>query len=278
MAIDKKCQRRDRNTIIRPKIQKSTPSFAATSPQKNPQPSTSSAVARRTQPVLWTQNETLLLIESHKDKCYSLGRGPLKPSHWEEIAVAVSARSDGVDRSATQCRHKMEKLRKRFRAERQSMGPISLWPFYSQMEELDNNNNNNPAPISARSLTRLPPSSSHHEDEDEEEDERQRKSRSINYIVRRPGTVNRGLLQWGQKERSKTKRKDGEERRRRRARGVASEIRSFAERVMVMEKKKMEFAEETVKLRKEMEIKRVKLIQSSQAQILQSLHTVLGSF
>ncbi|XP_009112681.1 uncharacterized protein LOC103838020 [Brassica rapa] len=119
----------------------SSPSFAATSPQKNPQPSTSSqsqntpvalaastssAVARKSQPVLWTQDETLLLIESHKDKCYS------------------------------------------------------------------------------------------------------------------------------------------------------SEIRSFAERVMVMEKKKMEFAEETVKLRKEMEIKRVKLIQSSHAQLLQALNTLLS--
>ncbi|KAF2538148.1 hypothetical protein F2Q68_00019352 [Brassica cretica] len=223
------------------------------------------------QPVLWTQDETLLLIESHKDKWYAAGRGPLKSSHWEEIAVAVSARSSDVDRSATQCRHKMEKLRKRFRAERQSMGPISIWPFYSQMEELDNSNN--PAPP----LTRLPPSSSHYE-EDDREDERQSKSRSINYIVSRPGTgVAGGLLQWGQKERSKTKRKDGEERRRRRkgARGVTSEIRSFA---MVMEKKKMEFAEETVKLRKEMEIKRVKLIQSSQAQLLRSLSAALGSF
>lgn len=45
---------------------------------------------------------------------------------------------------------------------------------------------------------------------------------------------------------------------------------------MVMEKKKMEFAEETVKLRKEMEIKRVKLIQSSHAQLLQALNTLLS--
>ena len=67
-------------------------------------------------------------------------------------------------------------------------------------------------------------------------------------------------------------------RRRKGARGVTSEIRSFAERVMVMEKKKMEFAEETVKLRKEIEIKRVKLIQSSQAQLLWSLSAALGSF
>ncbi|CAH8383167.1 unnamed protein product [Eruca vesicaria subsp. sativa] len=269
----------------------SNPNSAATSPHQNPPPSTSeplppaqtttlvaSAVAKKTQPVLWTQEETLLLIDSYKDKWHALGRGPLKSSHWEEIAAAVSARS-GVDRSATQCRHKIEKLRKRLRAERQSMGPISIWPFYSQMEELDSNNNS-AAPISARPLTRLPPVSDDDEDEEEEE-ERESKSRSINYIVRRPGAVNRfagvggGLLQWGHKERSKRKRRT---RRRDGARAVACEIRDFAERVMVMEKRKMEFARESVKLRKEMEIKRIRLIQSSQAQLLQSLNTLLGSF
>ncbi|KAG2306954.1 hypothetical protein Bca4012_084091 [Brassica carinata] len=284
----------------------SNPNPAATPPQENPPPSNStaiqtppspqttvvalaastSALARKTQPVLWTEDETLLLIDSYKEKWYAVGRGPLRSNQWEEISVAVSSRS-GVERSATQCRHKMEKLRKRFRAERQSMGPISIWPFYSQMEELDSN----PAPISARPLTRLPPPSNHYDEEEEDEDdEGQNKSRSINHIVRRPGTVNRfagvggGFLQWGQKERSKRKRKydegGGGERRRRKgaSRAVAYEIRSFAERVMVMEKKKMEFAKETVKLRKEMEIKRLKLIQSSQAQLLQFINTAFGSF
>ncbi|KAF2553063.1 hypothetical protein F2Q68_00034632 [Brassica cretica] len=245
-----------------------------------------SAFARKTQPVLWTEDETLLLIDSYKEKWYAVGRGPLKSNQWEEISVSVSARS-GVERSATQCRHKMEKLRKRFRAERQSMGPISIWPFYSQMEELDSN----PAPISARPLTRLPPSNHYAEDEDDkdddDEDESLNKSRSINHIVRRPGTVNRfagvggGLLQWGQKERSKRKKKDeggGGERRMKGARAVAYEIRAFAEKTMVMENKKMEFAKETVKLRKEMEMKRLKLIQSSQAQLLQFLNTSFASF
>ncbi|ESQ37115.1 hypothetical protein EUTSA_v10002843mg [Eutrema salsugineum] len=298
----------------------SNPNSVATPPHQNQPPSTStptpppphntvvalaastSAVARKTQPVLWTHDETLLLIESYKEKWYAIGRGPLKSNHWEEIAVAVSGRS-GVDRSATQCRHKIEKMRKRFRAERQSMGPISIWPFYSQMEELDSN----PAPISARPLTRLPPNSSNHhyqedeeeeeeeeeedyEEEEEEEDEKQSKSRSINYILRRPGTVNRlagvggGLLQWGQRERSKRKRREddegggGGEKRRKGARAVAAEIREFAERVMVMEKRKMEFAKETVKMRKEMEMKRLKLIQSSQTQLLQFLNTAFDSF
>ncbi|KAF8087015.1 hypothetical protein N665_0603s0017 [Sinapis alba] len=279
----------------------SNPNAAATPPQQNPPPAiqtppspqttvvalaaSSSGLARKTQPVLWSEDETLLLIDSYKEKWYAVGRGPLRTNQWEEISVAVSARS-GVERSATQCRHKMEKLRKRFRAERQSMGPISIWPFYSQMDELDSN----PAPISARPLTRLPPSNHYAEDEDEDgedEDESQNKLRSINHIVRRPGTVNRfagvggGFLQWGQKERSKRKRKDdegGERRMKGASRAVASEIRSFAERVMVMEKKKMEFAKETVKLRKEMEIKRLKLIQSSQAQLLQFLNTAFGSF
>ncbi|XP_010466922.1 PREDICTED: trihelix transcription factor ASIL1-like [Camelina sativa] len=290
----------------------SNPNSAATPPHQqptdpsSPPPShmtvvalaaTTSSVARKTQPVLWTHDETLLLIESFKEKWYAIGRGPLKSTHWEEIAVAVSARS-GVDRSSTQCRHKIEKLRKRFRSERQSMGPISIWPFYNQMEEMDSN----PAPISARPLTRLPPNSnSHYQDDEEEdqeeeednyekeeEDERQSKSRSINYILRRPGTVNRfagvggGLLSWGQRERS-TKRKrnndggDGGERRRKGARAVAAEIRAFAERVMVMEKKKMEFAKETVRLRKEMEIKRINLIKTSQAQLLQFLNSSFDS-
>lgn len=286
----------------------SNPNHAATPPHQNPPPSNStaiqtppspqttvvalaastSAVARKTQPVLWTEDETLLLIDSYKQKWYAVGRGPLRSNQWEEISVAVSGRS-GVERSATQCRHKMEKLRKRFKAERQSMGPISIWPFYSQMDELDCN----PAPISARPLTRLPPSNHYaededEEDEDEEEDERRNKSRSINHIVRRPGTVNRfagvggGLLQWGQKERSKRKRTDegggGGERRMKGARAVAYEIRAFAEKTMVMEKKKMEFAKETLKLRKDMEIKRLKLIQTSQAQLLQFLNTSFASF
>ncbi|XP_010488601.1 PREDICTED: trihelix transcription factor ASIL2-like [Camelina sativa] len=251
---------------------------------------TTSSVARKTQPVLWTHDETLLLIESFKEKWDAIGRGPLKSNHWEEIAVAVSARS-GVDRSATQCRHKIEKLRKRFRSERQSMGPISIWPFYNQMEEMDSN----PAPISARPLTRLPPNSNNNyqddeeeDQEEEEEDERQSKSRSINYILRRPGTVNRfagvggGLLSWGQRERSSKRKRnkdggDGGERRRKGARAVAAEIRAFAERVMVMEKKKMEFAKETVRLRKEMEIRRINLIQTSQAQLLQFLNSSFDS-
>lgn len=174
------------------------------------------------------------------------------------------------------------------------MGPISIWPFYNQMEELDSN----PAPISARPLTRLPPNSNNHykddddEDDDnyeeeEDEDERQSKSRSINYILRRPGTVNRfagvggGLLSWGQKERSsKRKRNDGDgvERRRKGAKAVAAEIKAFAERVMVMEKKKIEFVKETVRLRKEMEIRRSNLIQSSQTQLLEFINNAFDSF
>lgn len=174
------------------------------------------------------------------------------------------------------------------------MGPISFWPFYNQMEELDSN----PAPISARPLTRLPPNSSSHYQEDqedqeeddnyEEEDERQSKSRSINYILRRPGSVNRfagvggGLLSWGQRDRSSKRKRnkndgDGGERRRKGVRAVAAEIRAFAERVMVMEKRKMEFAKETVKLRKEMEIRRIDLIQSSQAQLLEFLNNAFDS-
>ncbi|CAN8268566.1 unnamed protein product [Cochlearia groenlandica] len=262
----------------------SNPNSAASPPHQNQPPlppprnitvvalaASTSAVARKTQPVLWTNDETLLLIDSYKEKWYSIGRGPLKSSHWEEMSVAVSARS-GVDRSSTQCRHKIEKLRKRFRSERESMGSLSIWPFYSHMEELYGNT----APISARPLTRLPPKPNHYDveeedEEEEEEEERRKKSRSINYIIRRPGSVNRFA---GEKRKRKRKRKGGGGEG---ARALAYEIKAFAERVMVMEKKKMEFAKETVKMRREMEIQRLQLIQSSQSQLLQFLHTAFDS-
>ncbi|CAH8373882.1 unnamed protein product [Eruca vesicaria subsp. sativa] len=104
---------------------------------------------------------------------------------------------------------------------------------------------------------------------------------SIHIVIRFMG-VGGELLQWGHKERSNRIRNDGGGERRRRRKGalraVASEIRSFAERMMVMEKKRMEFAKETVKLRKDMEIKRLRLIQSSQTQLFRFLSTAFDSF
>ncbi|KAI6674441.1 hypothetical protein NL676_002347 [Syzygium grande] len=114
---------------------------------------------RKPQPVPWTHEETVNLIRAYGEKWYALKRGPLKSSQWEEVAVTVAARCGysyaEPSKTATQCRHKMEKLRKRYRAEKQQRagaGGASGWPYYELMVRLERG----PMPISARPIAVVP--------------------------------------------------------------------------------------------------------------------------
>lgn len=120
-------------------------------------------------------------------------------------------------KTATQCRHKMEKLRKRFRAERQrgggGGGPTG-WLYYEPMDRLEHGPKASARPISVvpyRAKSQNFNGKSHafqndydeyeeeedeydHEDDENDEDEEQgpySRSQSINYILRRPSVVNR---------------------------------------------------------------------------------------
>ncbi|GLT28184.1 hypothetical protein SLA2020_031350 [Shorea laevis] len=265
---------------------------------------------RKPQPVPWTHEETLHLIQAYQEKWYSLKRGSLKASQWEEVAITVAARCGLADedaKSATQCRHKMEKLRRRYRAERQSLGGTSSWPYYHPMDALDRG----PFPISARPLTLVPGRDDrNHEnslrendsdinddngveddddvEEEEEEDEGFGKSRSINYILRRPSVVNRfsGLLQNPMKRR----RVEDEEEEEvveeeegvveaevgRGGSELAVEIRRFAERFAGIERMRMEIMRETERYRMEMENKRIEMILDSQRKIVDMIARSFG--
>ena len=60
------------------------------------------------------------MIEAYKEKLFALRRGNLKASDWDAVSIAVSSAADpGTAKSSVQCRHKVEKLRKRYRAEKQ---------------------------------------------------------------------------------------------------------------------------------------------------------------
>ncbi|GKU95648.1 hypothetical protein SLEP1_g8980 [Rubroshorea leprosula] len=80
-----------------------------------PQP----ASKRRVPPPCWTREETLALIDAYREKWFGLGRGNLRASDWDNVAAAVSSASDSGTKSSVQCRHKIEKLRKRYRGEKQ---------------------------------------------------------------------------------------------------------------------------------------------------------------
>ncbi|XVF21384.1 hypothetical protein REPUB_Repub12eG0085900 [Reevesia pubescens] len=262
--------------------------------------------AKKPQPLPWTHRETLHLIQAYQEKWYSLQRGQLKANQWEEVSVTVATRCGLVDdstaKTAIQCRHKMEKLRRRYRSERQGLASGAPWPFYDAMEALEQG----PLPISARPLTSLVPTGGKNvysqnghevennyendvveeEEEEEDDDESQSsKSRSINYILQRPSVVNRfsGLLSGGRK-RVRLEEEGGDDdvavvgmEEDKKGVELAMEIRRFAERFMRMEKKRMEMMQETERFRMEMENRRIEMILDSQRKIVDVISANFGS-
>ncbi|ESQ39105.1 hypothetical protein EUTSA_v10001488mg [Eutrema salsugineum] len=108
-------------------------------------PATSKS-SRRLPPPCWSLEETTALIDAYRDKWYALNRGNLKANHWEEVAEAVAANCPDATpkKTAVQCRHKMEKLRKRYRTEIQRTRSvpvarfISSWVHFKRMEAMEN--------------------------------------------------------------------------------------------------------------------------------------------
>ncbi|KAM7261283.1 hypothetical protein ACFE04_026758 [Oxalis oulophora] len=105
------------------------------SPTAPPSDATNNKASRRLPPPCWSPDETSALIDSYCEKWYSLNRSNLKATHWQEVADAVGRRCPTASPAKTpiQCRHKMEKLRKRYRTEiqRAKSLPIPLSRFTS---------------------------------------------------------------------------------------------------------------------------------------------------
>ncbi|XP_076894308.1 uncharacterized protein LOC143546540 [Bidens hawaiensis] len=96
----------------------------------------------------WTHQETVNLIQAYQEKWYSLKKGPLKAGQWEEVAITVAARCgyDEPTKTSKQCRHKLEKLRKRYRTERgKPRSKANAWNFFKLMDNLEKG----PLPISS---------------------------------------------------------------------------------------------------------------------------------
>lgn len=102
--------------------------------------------ARRFPPPCWTQEETLALIEAYRERWYALRRGYLRTADWDAVAAAVTSRCPDASpaKTSAQCRHKMEKLRQRYRAEKQRSLScptgrfFSSWFFFDNMDAMEN--------------------------------------------------------------------------------------------------------------------------------------------
>ncbi|KAG7983271.1 hypothetical protein I3843_04G096900 [Carya illinoinensis] len=295
--------------------------MAGTGTGTGPSPNTAS---KKPQPLPWTHEETLHLIQAYQEKWYSLKRGQLKSSQWEEVAVTVAARcgydhTEPSSKSALQCRHKMEKLRQRLRSEKQRLptpSSSSSWPYFHHMDSLDRG----PLPpISALPISLVPPphNESDYDDDDDDNDAKEEggfdeedydchgRSRSIDYILRRPTIVNRFAAIGGDGDATgkrgcvsgifgepvaKRRREElvgndddpeEDEEEEEEGRGLvselAAEIRAFAGRFIGMENMKMKMMKDSERFRMEMENKRMELILESQQRIVDSIERTFGS-
>ncbi|KAK4748510.1 hypothetical protein SAY87_015096 [Trapa incisa] len=96
----------------------------------------------------WAHDETVALIHAYRDKCSSLGRRTLRSNDWDEVASAVALQcpsfssSSSSPKSSVQCRHKMEKLRRRYRAEKQRCASysgriFSSWDLFHLLDSVE---------------------------------------------------------------------------------------------------------------------------------------------
>lgn len=249
-------------------------------------PNDAASPTKKPQPIPWTHQETVHLIRAYQEKWYALKRGPLRHNQWEEVAVVVAARC-GYDlaypaKSALQCRHKMEKLRQRHRAEKKHVAATlrpAAWQYNALMEDLECG----PLPISA-----LAPFQNDTDSEPDDDGAYQNgndgdsfvKSKSINCILgERPVRMRSGergfLREHVREERDEVD--DGDRDDDDDVLALPAEIRAFAERFVGMESLKMEMMKETERCRLEMEKKRIQMILDSQRRIVDSIGRAFGS-
>ncbi|XP_076886677.1 trihelix transcription factor ENAP1-like [Bidens hawaiensis] len=103
----------------------------------------STPTSRRLPLPCWSDEETSALIEVYRDKWYSLRRGNLRAPDWQDVSDGVAARCTlaSPPKTTIQCRHKMEKLRKRYRSEIQRVGNgnrvRTSWVHFKLMESME---------------------------------------------------------------------------------------------------------------------------------------------
>ncbi|XP_057415355.1 trihelix transcription factor ENAP1-like [Lotus japonicus] len=274
-----------------------------------PPPTATPTSSRRLPPPCWSPDETFALIDAYRDKWYSLGRGNLKASHWQDVADAVSHRCPEKTPAKTpiQCRHKMEKLRKRYRTEIQRARSLpisrftSSWAHFSLMDSMEKG----PSPVKPEIDSDHSP---HHDDNNNDDHDQDfyggndghgSSTRSLNKLykngfssggfrIRIPtgsGAAQPGpkLFGFGKVANQKFNanlnhnasndheaRDSGKKRERDPVGEVVSAIKVLGDGFVRMEQMKMEMAKEIEMMRIETEMKRTEMILESQQRIVES--------
>lgn len=85
----------------------------------------------------WSEGAVSSLLDSYEAKWVLRNRTKLKGQDWEDVARQVSARGNGTrsPKTMTQCKNKIESMKKRYRSESASSDPSS-WPLFNRLHLL----------------------------------------------------------------------------------------------------------------------------------------------
>ncbi|XP_045819938.1 trihelix transcription factor ASIL2 [Trifolium pratense] len=85
----------------------------------------------------WSEGAVTTLLEAYESKWILRNRAKLKGQDWEDVAKHVSSRSNSTKspKTQTQCKNKIESMKKRYRSESAS-SDVSAWPLYSRLDLL----------------------------------------------------------------------------------------------------------------------------------------------
>lgn len=89
----------------------------------------------------WTDASINALLDMYEEKWNYLKRGNLRSRDWSDLALQVSHRCHGpkAQKSPSQCKNKIESMKKKYRAEKQSKsstGALPRWKYFSRLDSM----------------------------------------------------------------------------------------------------------------------------------------------
>ncbi|TKY49720.1 Trihelix transcription factor ASIL2 [Spatholobus suberectus] len=86
----------------------------------------------------WSEGAVSTLLEAYEAKWVLRNRAKLKGHDWEDVAKYVSSRASSTKspKTQTQCKNKIESMKKRYRSESATTADASSWPLYSRLDVL----------------------------------------------------------------------------------------------------------------------------------------------
>lgn len=85
----------------------------------------------------WSEGAVSSLLEAYETKWVHRNRAKLKGQDWEEVAKFVSCRGNSTKspKTQTQCKNKIESMKKRYRSE-STAAEASSWPLFPKLDHL----------------------------------------------------------------------------------------------------------------------------------------------